>query len=142
MTICPGSFQSPNAMLRLETNVAIIAAAIPALRPLWVKSARQNKKTKRPVYQPEDKRRLKPSYFAMNRPVEADSLASRLETRVTAQGDSNHGGVGSETTPLPNRTGILQTSDTTPKDTPKVEGKWTPERPSLSDRESSVNDMV
>lgn len=115
-------------MLRLELTFANIAAAVPALRPLWNKSARQNLKTRRLARQPEHNQRLKPTYVVMDQPSEADAVASRLDTCATAQGGKNQVDVGSEASPVSKRPGILEMSDFNDS--------------SLSNRENSTEDAV
>lgn len=126
-------------MLRLETNVAIIAAAIPALRPLWAKSARRSLKARRQACQPDNNQCLNPTYFVKDPHLGADSSVSHGEARVTAQGGKNQEDAGSEgTSPSAstNRPGILTTSDVKVNNFLKVEGKRIPEHSSLvSDKE-------
>lgn len=129
-------------MLRLEQNVMIIATAISALRPLWAKSANQNQKTSRKARRADDKQRLNSIYVSTDQQIRADSLPSRLETRITAQGGKNHGDVGSEATSLPDCNGIMKTNDISMKNFRKFEGKWIPEHSSLSDKERIVEDAV
>lgn len=88
-------------MSRLEVNVGIIAATMPALRPLWAKSARRNQKFRRQAHRLDDEQRLKPTYVAMDR---ADLFASRLETRATAHENE-----------APSATGIPVPSDASAK---------------------------
>ncbi|MCJ1428531.1 hypothetical protein MMC29_006441 [Sticta canariensis] len=72
-----------NIWARLEMTVAIIAAAIPALRPLWATSARsnQNQKNGERVGRSDDKQHPNSTYVMMTdqQIVEAGSLPSRLE---------------------------------------------------------------
>lgn len=127
---------------RLEINFAIIAAALPALRPLWAKSANQTRKKRGQACQPNHKQPPKPPYVKMNQPMEVDSLPSGLETRISAQGGRYHGDVGSETTFLSDCIGIMKTSDISMSNFRKFEGKWVPEQSSLSDRKRSAEDVV
>lgn len=129
-------------MLRLEINIATIAATLPALRPLWTKSARRNLKNRRQTRRPEVKMRLIPTYVVRDPNLEADSSTSRLETRVIAQGDENQEGFRNEATPLPSCTRNPDTSDVGVENFQKVEGKWVPEYSSHSDRERSVENIV
>ena len=70
--------------LSLEMTVAIIAAAIPALRPLWATSARsnQNQMNGELVGRSDDKQHLNSIYVMMTdlQNVEAGSPPSRLES--------------------------------------------------------------
>lgn len=119
-----------------------IAATIPALRPLWAKSARRNLKTSRPARTPDDQKSLKPTYVVMDRHSDANSVASCL---VTAQEGKIQGGLGSESTPpFPDRARTLHTSDVgVVKNYQQVEGIWTLEQSSFSHlRERGVEDVV
>lgn len=68
--------------LRLEVNVAIIAAAIPALRPLWATTAHQNQQNGGQLQRADSRRRLNSTYVMMM--DQPDSYPSRLETCITA----------------------------------------------------------
>lgn len=73
---------------------------------------------------------------------EFDSLPACFETRITAQGGTMQGDVGSEATSMPDGTRIMKTSDTSMKSVWKFEGKRVPEDSSLSDKEERVEDIV
>lgn len=129
-------------MLRLEINVAIIAAASPALRPLWAKkSANRNQEAIGQANLLNNKKRLSSPYIALYRQREADLLCSRLETRITAQGDGDNGDVGSEATSQPTCNGIV-TSDVSMNNLGEFEGRGNAEHSSLSDRERSLDDVI
>lgn len=115
--------------------VAIIAATIPALRPLWVKSANQNEENKRQARRPDNVPRPDSARGMIPQQKEADS-PSGLETRTTTQESKKQGDVGSEVGSSPDCTESMKTSEK------KVEGKWIPEHSSLSDKERSVEEMV
>lgn len=78
----------------------------------------------------------------MGQQIEADSLPTRLETCITAQGGNDQEDVGSEVRPSPDCTGIIKTSDISVENFRKLEGKWIPEHSDLSDRERGVEEMV
>lgn len=123
-------------------NIATIAAAIPALRPLWAKSGDRKQKHREKARRPDNKQLLNSPYVIMDQHVEADLHASHLETRITVQGGQNQGVVGSEAGSLPDCTGIMKTTHVSMKNLRKVEGKWISENSSLSDRERRAEDMV
>ncbi|MCJ1423453.1 hypothetical protein MMC29_001336 [Sticta canariensis] len=126
--------------MSLEINFAIIAAASPALRPLWAKKRiNQNQEAIGQANLPNNKKGLKSPYVALYRQREADLLCSRLETRITAQGDRDNGDVGSEATSLPNCNGIM-TSDVSMENLGESEGKGIPKHSGQSDREKSLDD--
>lgn len=129
-------------MLRLEINVATIAAAIPALRPLWAKSANSNQKHREQARQTDKNRRLESAHVMINQQTETESFPSGLETRITTQGGKDQGDGGNEARSLPDRSGTMKTSDVSMENFRKVKGKWIPEHSSLSDGERSVEDMV
>ena len=129
-------------MLRLEINVAIIAAASPALRPLWAKkSVNQNQATIGQANLLNNKYRPISPYVALYRQREADLLCSRLETRITAQGGRDNGDVGSEAASQPSCHRIM-TSDVSMKNLGEFEEKGIPEHSSLSDRERSLDEVI
>lgn len=131
-------------MLRLEKNVAIIAAAMPALRPLWAtKNANQNRKTSGQHHRLDDKQRPNSPYVSVNEQVKIDSLSSCLESRITVQGGrSREDIIGGEASSLADCSGSMKTSDIGMENLPKFEGKWFPEHSGLSDKERNVEDMV
>lgn len=123
-------------------GVAIIAAATPALRPLWAKSAIQKEKNGGQVRWPNARQRLNSTYAIMDQQMEADPLSSRLKTRITAQGSQNPGDVGSKATVRPDDDGTIKTSHINMKSFRQCEGKWIPEDSSPSDGERRAEDLV
>ena len=78
---------------RVETHIAIIAATIPALRPLWAKSVNQKQENKIQD-SPQDKKHRPNSTRAIEpHRIEADSPSSILETRTTTLESKNEGDV-------------------------------------------------
>lgn len=142
------SLSALNNWAKLEENVAIIAAAGPALRPLWLKRrlwlghTSQNQKTSTPVCRPDDRDRLNSDYVVMDQRIVADVFPSRVETYITAQGGKDQRDAGSAVKPLPDYNGIMKTSDVSMKNFRKFEGKWIPEQSSLSDGERSLEEVV
>lgn len=124
-------------------TVAIIAAAIPALRPLWAESARQNQKNGERVHRPNQKQRQSSIYVMMDQHMEAGSLPSRFETRITIQEGQNQSDVGSEATFLPECNEIMRMSQVSVENFRMCEGgQRNPENSSLSDEERRVEDVV
>lgn len=124
-------------------SVAIIAAAIPALRPLWAESARQNQKNGEKVHRPNQKQRQSSIYVMMDQQMEADSLPSRFDTRITIQEGQNQGDVGSDASSLPDCDRIMKTSQVRVGNFRMCEGgQRNPENSSLSDEERRVEDVV
>ena len=129
-------------MLRLEINVAIMAAASPALRPLWAKkSINQNQEIIGQANLLNNKKGLNSPYVALYRQREADLLCSRLETRITAQENRDSVYLGREATSLPNSNGTM-TSDVSMKNLGEFEGKGIPKHSSVSDGERSLDDVT
>lgn len=122
--------------------LTIFAAAIPALRPLWAKSAYQNQKNRGKVCRPDKKKLPYATHVIADQQLEADPLFSGLETRITVQDDRNQGSFESKVGSLSDRTGIMRTTDVSLENFRKVEGKWITENSNNSDRERSVEDMV
>lgn len=123
-------------LLRLEKDIAIIAASMPALRPLWVKSIMQNQKAGELARRPYHHQHLKSTFVMMEH--QTDSLLPRPGTCVTAQGRRNQRTVGSEATFMPDGNGIMKMNDFSMETFRKFDGKWIPEHSSgLSEREES-----
>lgn len=73
-------------------HIGIIAATIPALRPLWVKRVNQKQENKIQD-RPQDKdRRLNATGAIDPHRIDADLLASNLETRTTTTLESKNEG--------------------------------------------------
>lgn len=123
-------------------NIATIAAAIPALRPLWARSAYQRQKNRGQVCGPKNSSPLDSTYIILDQQTKADPLPSCLETRITVQEGRDQGNDESQVESLPNCTGIMKTTDVSLESFRKVEGKWISENSSHSDRERSVEDVV
>ena len=103
--------------------IAIIAATIPALRPLWIKSANQNEENKRQVRRPHNVPRPDSLRVMKHPQEEADSPSSSLETRTTTQESKTQGDVGSEAWSSSDCTEIMKTSDVSWQNLRKLEGK-------------------
>lgn len=123
-------------------NVAAIAAAIPALRPLWAKSAYQNQRIRGQVQRSDDKHLLKPTYVIIDQQIRAGPLPSHLETQITVQEGRNQRNVGNGVGSLPDCTGIVKTTDISLENFRNVEGKWISENSGHSDGEGNVEDAV
>lgn len=123
-------------------NVALIAAAIPALRPLWAKRTKQNQNKCGEARRADKKPRLNSTYIMMDQQIEVDPPPSQLGTRITAERGKSQGKSEIEATCLPDCNGIVKTSDISITHSREVEGKWTLEHSSVSDRERSVEDVV
>lgn len=81
---------------RLEMNVAIFAATIPALRPLWAKRVNQKQENKI-QNRPQHKKRRPNSILAIEpHRIEADSPSSSLEACTTTLESKNEGDIESE----------------------------------------------
>ena len=121
----------------MEKNFAIIAAAMPALRPLWAtKHVNQNRKIIGQPHWLDDKQRLNSPKVSVNEQVEIDPFSSRLESRLIVQGGRSRGDtIGGESSSLNECSEITKTSDISMENLPKVEGKWLPEHPSHSEEE-------
>lgn len=123
--------------------MAIIAAAIPALRPLWAKRANQIQASSGQVRRPNNKRPQSSTYVMMDPLMEADTPPSRIETRITAQGGKNQGHVGGEATSLSDCDKIMKTSYISTENFRRYEGgQWIPEHSSSSNGERRVGDIV
>ncbi|MCJ1425373.1 hypothetical protein MMC29_003272 [Sticta canariensis] len=126
----------------LEMHIAIIAATIPALRPLWAKRVNQKQENKIQD-RPKQNKHCPNSILAIEpHRIEADSPSSSFETRTTTLESKNEGDVECEARLSQDLNRVKKTSDISMQDIQKLEGKRIPEYSSLSDKERFVEDMV
>lgn len=126
-------------MSRLEQDIAIIATAIPSLRPLWAKKANLKRKTSHHARQLDDMQRLSPARVLRDQQIEDDSVPSRVETRITAQDGTIQ---REDRNRLPDCAGIMKTSDVSMTTFRESEGEWISENSSSYQAAMSVKDAV